>query len=209
MKRFILCSLIILSYFLAFSSVKADSDYESFQEIEMIGDGCFLEDFTDDDYKEYYKKVKKRKAYGWNVYYVNKNVKVRYVVTTHFSFYNDGNTPIVYEANFKEEKSSKRSIQATGSIDMEKTKSTKKFKGGLDAKLKLEYSKTDTIITTSAWNVKCSVDPGTILVIYTHGEGKISNGVATKYIGFVNVTKGGFEIFVATTQTYRMEKIKI
>ena len=53
------------------------------------------------------------------------------------------------------------------------------------------------------------VDPGTQANLYTYGEGKISNGVASRYFFWILLDKGGYEVFSVTTQYYRLEKTTI
>ena len=53
------------------------------------------------------------------------------------------------------------------------------------------------------------VDPQTMANLFVMGEGKITNGVASRYLFWLELEKGGFEVFVITTQYYRLEKVKI
>ena len=56
------------------------------------------------------------------------------------------------------------------------------------------------------FEIKVLVDSMTKLTVEVRGEGKVSNGVAKYYRFFKNVKKGGWEIFVVTTEYYSLTK---
>lgn len=133
----ILVSLALLS--LSKTIIKADSDYQAFESIEIF-EGKFLKQYTKDEYNTYYKKTNKRMFSGWRTYVVNDSSKVTYKTETIFSYYNDGKTAIDYEYKFEGSYSSSRSITSTGQIGVNLSGPIKKFKGGLDASLKVVSS---------------------------------------------------------------------
>ena len=76
MKKILLIS-IFLFLICVVKNVSAVENYDTFQEIDIYS-GKMLEDYTDDEYKKYYKNVDKRKFWGWRTYVVNKNIKAIY-----------------------------------------------------------------------------------------------------------------------------------
>ena len=88
MKKLVLITLCLLMPFLLAFEAQA-SHYLGYERIEMSS-GKLLADFTDKEYKTYYKKVKKLKFDGWRVYIVNDNTKASFISETLFSYYNDG-----------------------------------------------------------------------------------------------------------------------
>lgn len=208
MKK-LLCILVTLALLsLSKTIIKADSDYQAFESIEIF-EGKFLKQYTKDEYSTYYKKTNKRMFSGWRTHIVNDSSKVTYKTETIFSYYNDGITAIDYEYKFEGSYSSSRSITSTGQIGVNLSGPIKKFKGGLDASLKVVSSYETTKKESETFKIKLQIDPGTMANLYIHGEGLITNGVACRYWFWIPFEKGGFEIFVITTQYYRMEKVQI
>lgn len=208
MKKWFLFLLVLLCITVNNSTLKADSDYKAYQEIELES-GKFLSEYTEKEFKEYYKKVNKRKFFGWRVYEVHKDKKVTYKTETLFSYYNDGTTPIEYTYKRTKKESHSQSLSSTGSIGIDASGSVAKFKGGLSASLKITETEKYDASNQEETTYKASIDPGTMLNLYIAGEGKISNGVACKYVFWIRNKRGGYEVFTITTQYYRLEKIKI
>lgn len=208
MKKLVLLLFIFTFGLLGITQSYADSNYQAFEEIE-IESGKLLEDFTSSEYSKYYKKVNKRKFFGWRVYTVNKDIKCQYITETIFSYYNDGYTPFSYRYKVNEETTSKVSLSATGSIGIDHSKQDQKFKKNLDGSLKLSAEYTNTSKKTESYELEIDVDPGTQVDLYIYGEGKITNGVAARYAFWFRTHKGGYEVFVVTTQYTRLEKKRI
>lgn len=200
--------LIMLGLLLSANTIHASSDYMSFESIELAS-GSFLSDFSSSDYKKYYKKVNKRRFMGWRTHEVNRSVKVTYITETLFSYYNNGYTPIDYEYQVDYEQTEKVSLSATGSVRVETKKTTPGFKNNLDSSLKLSSTYQSQSKEKEKINLALKIDPGTQVDLYIYGEGKISNGVAQRYIFWFRADRGGYEVFVVTTQYHRLEKIKI
>ena len=188
--------------------VYADTAYHSFETLELT-EGYLLSDYTNDDYSTFYKHVNKRKFAGWRVYTVHDDIKVSYITETLFSYYNDGYTPIEYSFELKSSSTTKISLSATGSIGLNNTKSTKGFKNNLEGELKLSSEYTQTIEEDMSYTIDFEVDPGTQVDLYIYGEGKITNGVAARYLFWIRMNRGGYEIFTITTQYQRLEKKRI
>ena len=207
MKKIIFCLLIFNCALLFGISVSGES-YQGYEKIEMTS-GKLLADFSDKDYTTYYKKVHKLKLSGWSVYVVNKDVKASFISETLFSYYNDGYTPIEYEYQLERKRSSKIGLSATGSIGLKSSSSVPKFKNNLESAIKLSSEYTQSDEEKETYFLKFLVDPGTQVDLYLYGEGKVTNGVAARYSLFIRVDKGGFEVFVVTTEYQRLEKKKI
>jgi len=200
--------LCFMLFYLWMPQVSADSNYHAYENIE-ISSGQLLEDFTDDDYKTYYKQVTKRKFMGWKNYTVNKNIEASYITETKFSYYNDGYTAISYKYTLEETSTSKLALSASGSISIKTTSTKTAFKNNLDGALKLSADYTQTKTEKATYELEFDVDPGTQVDLYIYGEGKITNGVAARYFCWQRVQKGGYELFLVTTQYQRLEKKKI
>ena len=91
MKKLMILLLFLVMFSIKNVDVKADSDYQAFESIEIY-EGKFLKDYTKSEYKSYYKKVTKRKFAGWRINVVHEDLKVVYKTETIFSYYNDGTT---------------------------------------------------------------------------------------------------------------------
>lgn len=205
-KIIILCLAVILMYVL--DEKVQGSTYHHFETIEIL-DGKLLEDFSDKDYKTYYKEVNQRKFMGWRVYKAHTNEKVTFTSETLFSYYNDGYTPIDYSYKLSRTETSKFAVSATGSIGLTSGKDGKGFKHNLTGNLKLSVDYQEVKEDTETIDIKLKVDPGTQVDLYIYGEGKVTNGVAARYVFFIRADRGGFEVFIVTTQFQRLEKRKI
>lgn len=202
--------LILLCLFLFGSSQMCFglTSYQSFESI-TVPSGSLLADFSEDDYATYYKNVDKRKFIGWNIYKVNTNAKVTYISETLFSYYNDGYTAIDYTYKLDRKMSSKLGLSATGTIGVKISSGQKTFKNNLDSSLKLTADYTLTNEDKESYEISLKVDPGTQVDLYIYGEGKITNGVASLYFFWIRTDRGGYEVFIVTTEYQRLEKKKI
>lgn len=208
MKKLLFGIILFLMLMLVSHKSHADSNYQSFEEITMSS-GELLSDFSSSDYKDYYKKVNKRKFMGWRVHTVNEDVEVSYITETLFSYYNDGYTAIEYEYKLDQKTTSKVSLSSSGSIGIKHNGAKPTFKQNLEGSLKLSSDYTTTESSEESYTVSLEVDPGTQVDLYIYGEGLITNGVAARYFFWLRSHKGGFEAFVVTTQYQRLEKKRI
>lgn len=208
MKKWFLFLMLVLTFTIKESVVKADADYKSYEEITIYG-GKFLSDFTDSELKKEYKKVDKRKFWGWRINEVNKDCKVVYKTETLFSYLNDGYSPINYEYSTKSKRTKSVSLSSTGTISIDLSGTVEKFKGGLSTSLKIVETEKEDFENIEETKLKTSVDPGTMLNLFIMGEGKITNGVAVNYRFWLKRYRGGFEVFTVTTQNFRLEKVKV
>lgn len=207
MKKIICLFLLVLLVVVSNKTVRADH-YLNFEELN-ITKGKLIEKYTSSELKDYYKDVDKRKFAGWKVKTINSRVKTTFISETIFSYYNDGYTAIDYNYKSEESETFKYSFSTTGSIGVNSTKSGTGFKNGLDASLKLSYTQDKSTSKKETYEVKMKVDPGTQVNLYYYGEGRLTNGVAARYVFWIRMDRGGYEVFEIATKYYRLEKVKI
>ncbi len=186
----------------------AGTNYTSFESITLT-EGKLLENYSKEDYEKYYKLVDQRKFGGWKIHKVSSNVKVSYISETLFSYYNDGLTAIDYHYKLDRKISTKLGLSATGSIGMKSSSDQKGFKNNLEGSLKLSADYQRQTEDKETYDISLKVDPGTQVDLYIYGEGKLTNGVAANYYFFIRTQRGGFEVFVVTTEYQRLEKKRI
>ena len=208
MKYILSVLMFTLLLFLIPQTTYASSAYKSYEEFNLES-GKLLSEYTQAEYDKYYKLVDKRKFLGWEIHEVYKDLKAYYITETLFSYHNQGTTPIDYNYKYTKKEYSKLSLSATGTIGLKVTGDKKGFKNNLDTQLKLSAEYTNTKEESETFEIKLKVDPGTQLDLYIYGEGKITNGVAAYYLGFIRIQRGGYEVFLVTTQYQRLEKILI
>jgi len=212
MKRIIIV-LIFLASLLVMPKLYADSSYLTFQELTVLN-GKLMRKWTDSEYKEFLKKVEKRKFYGWNIYYVQKEAKCTFISETLATYYNDGYTPIEYKyqkditAKVKYDISVQGTLKLTADVKYTGVKGLT-LGGGLSSEIKASFNYEKVVTETEKVDFSFKVDPGTIVNMYYTGEGKITNGTAASYLFWITLYKGSFEIFVETTHYFRMEKRQI
>jgi len=183
------------------------SEYLTYQEIEFKQNGAkLLENYSDGEYEKYYEKLTKKKFWGWRTYIRYENEEVSFLKDTLFVIINEGTSPITENFSIKKEESIKKQYSVTGTLGLDVNASDKGFKLGLEEKLKFSITKTVYTEIEEDFQIKVLVDPMTKLTIEVRGEGKVSNGVAKYYRFFKNVKKGGWEIFVVTTEYYSLNK---
>ena len=207
MKKIITIFLLVLLISLSSKTVRADH-YLNFEDLN-ITKGKLIDDYSSSDLKKHYKEVDKRKFSGWRTKTINNRVKATFITETIFSYYNDGYTAIDYHYKSEESETTKYSFSTTGSIGLKMDKSAKGFKNGLDGSLKMSYSQDSNKTKKETYDVKMKIDPGTQVNLYYYGEGKLTNGVAAKYIFWIRLDRGGFEVFEVSTKYHRLEKVRI
>ena len=78
MKKSIIFLLLVIGFTIFPRLTRAEANYQNFQEINLA-EGKMLERYTDKEYQDYYKKVDKRKFWGWRVHYVHRNIETSYI----------------------------------------------------------------------------------------------------------------------------------
>jgi len=208
MKKFILCILCLMVSVLHITSIHAE-DYTNYQEIIFEDeDVILLKSFSAEDFKGYYKHVKKRKMFGWRIYVAHKNEPLDFIAETRLKIYNGGMTPISYNINLKSEEEIRHQITATGEIKIKGSGSNKKFKGSVDASIKASITTTESKTNEESYEFKIEVDPLTYVSIITRGTGEINNGVGAYYFFWIRTKKGGWETFTVLTQYYEIVKAR-
>ena len=208
MKKILIFANIIL-IILCFSVNKveaASEDYNSYSEI-MMASGKLLSNFTEEEYKSYYKEIEKRRFWGWNTYVVNSNVPCTYIARTVYETSNESKDPVSYEITITTETETKTSISATGSIKYELKGEVKKFKHDLDSKISLDFKYQNMESKKRTEKLKIPVEGKTRLLVTITGTGVITNGVAAYYTFWCLNQKGGFEYFTITNEFQKIEKV--
>lgn len=207
MKKHYIVLLVSLLFFLSGRDVLG-LNYTNFQDL-TIHDGKILSEMDEEEITGYYPKINSRKFSGWRVHYINKSKKVTFISETLFSYHNDGKSPIAYNYSFSEQTVSKFSISSSGSISYNLTGEVKKFKNGLNTTLKIDTTTQISSETKESTSMKFDIDPGCRANLYMTGEGKITNGVAARYIFWIRKERGGFEYFELSTVYQRLEIVEI
>lgn len=205
MKKII---LIILGFMFIFIGVNQVYAYDDFEWYEKVGNFKLLNEFSDKDYKDNYKKVKK-KFDGWSIHMVNENKKINFISETIFTYYNDGFSPLKYQHKTEREFSEDVSLKVSGGVSLKTKKDTKIFGDGLNAQIESKFSFDTKKTEKESYTINVDVMPGTKLVLSYAGEGRVTNGVAKKYLFFFEINKGGYEVFRITSQFRKMEITQI
>ena len=206
MKRLV---LILLMFSLIILCNQTSYGYADFEKFEKVGQGKLLSEFTKDDYNELYKHVSKRKFIGWNAYNAYVDIKVKYISETLFSYYNNGTSNISYNYKASKKTIDNYTLKVTGDIKLKTQKNNKVFGDGLQTSINIDYKREIKYEETENFDIKVSIEPKTQLILYLYGEGKITTGVAKNYLFWIEINKGGYEIFIVTTHYQRLEIIPI
>ena len=203
--------LLILTIFLFLTTFSVQSinanEYSNFQDYEFEHSGMyFLSSYTDDMYEEYYEMIPKRKFWGWSILTAYETEKIYYTKETLWVIHNEGFTPVIQNFSFTSEDSVKKQYNVSGDLGLEGSGSAMGIKLGLDEKLSYSITATTNSKIEEEFDMKIQVDPNTKLFIEIKGEGKVSNGVAKYYRFWRNVKKGGWEVFLVTTEYYSIRK---
>jgi hypothetical protein len=204
-KIVIVLLLVFISSFLTKESNA--SEYLTYQEIEFEQHGAkLLEDYSNGEYEKYYEKLTKKRFWGWRTFIRFENEEVAFLKDTLFVIVNEGESPITESFSIKKEEYVKKQYSVTGTLGLDVNATEKGFKLGLEENLKFSITKTIYSEIEEEFEIKVLVDSMTKLTVEVRGEGKVSNGIAKYYRFFKNVKKGGWEIFVVTTEYYSLNK---
>lgn len=202
MKTKFICLLLVVLITL---STQTSFGYADFQDFTKVGTNKLLDEFTPSDYDYAYKELGRNKFAGWKHHYVTENMKVTYTSETLFSYYNNGKSPITYNYKASKKTISSYTLKVSGGVKLQTQKDNKVFGSGLTASLNMDYVYDNKTEDVETFDIKVSIEPTTQMVLYLYGEGKITNGVAKNYLFWIEIAKGGFEIFVVTTHYQRLE----
>ncbi|MFW5913671.1 MAG: hypothetical protein ACOCSM_01285 [Bacillota bacterium] len=202
-------ALIIMALALILSpplSVSAES-YRTYEEVTFKSSSMkLLEDFSETDYELAYDAIDGRKFWGWKTHTKTKNAKVKFKKGTMMVIKNEGTSAIEKDYTFKTKKQDSLQLSASGAIGIDVSGPIKGFKTGLDADIKSSVNYKSATTEEETIDLEIDVDPMSELIIEVYGEGKVSNGVGKLYRFFRNTKKGGWEVFVVTTEYYSIEK---
>lgn len=209
MKRFIFVLFFFSLIGLGISLVRAE-DYKNYQEIVFDSDEAFLlKDFTEKNYKEYYKDLSKKKFIGWKINVVHANENVEFVSETKLKISNNGYSSIKHNISLETKEETNYQISATGGIKLEVKGDVKKFKGKVDADIKASISYSKLTTNKEKYEFEIIVDPKTYVKILTRGTGEVNNGVGKYYFFWINTKSGGWETFTVKTEYYEIVKERI
>jgi len=197
--------ILALSVFLLIIGARTTFAYADFEDFTKVGHGKILDDFSKSDYDYGYKKIGSNQFLGWKHHYITKDLKVKYTSETLFSYYNNGKSAISYNYKASKKTISSYQLKVSGGVKLQTQKDNKVFGSGLTASLNMDYVYDNKTEDVETFDIKVSIEPTTQMVLYLYGEGKISNGVAKNYLFWIEIAKGGFEIFVVTTHYQRLE----
>lgn len=209
MKKLLIVSLLFFGYSLFQQKVFAN-DYLTYQEIIFDNNGAMLlEDFSKTKMDQYYEKMHRLRFWGWTTYVAYENESLTFLKETLFVIVNEGDTAIVQTMSFKSDEDIKKQYSVTGNLGLNAGGTKAGFKLGLEQEIKYAITATSTSSLEKDFDIKVNVDPYTRLIVEIRGEGKVTNGVAKYYRMYKCIKKGGWEVFVVTTEYYNIIKERI
>ncbi len=204
MKKLFIISLLLFGCTVL---SKVEASYKSYQEITVKHGGMtMLEDYLAEDFTEYYGRLGGRKFFGWQTFTKYKNEPVYFVKETLYLIENEGTSPIKERIKFTTENTITKQLGVSGSIGVSGDGKVKQFKLGLEAEIDGDYQVSEKEISKEEYQIEMEVDPMTRLTIKVLGEAKVTNGVAKYYAFWFETKKGGWEIFIVTTEYYSLKK---
>lgn len=209
MKKIVIVLIMSLLVITNLVTVRAE-EYQNYQEIVFENeDAVLLKEYSDSDYKNYYKKLKKKKFFGWKIHVVNENEEVEFIAETKLKIYNNGYSTIKQDISLETKEETSYQISASGGIKLEVKGDVKKFKGKVDADIKASISYAKLTTTKETYDFEIIVDPKTYVKIITRGTGEVNNGVGKYYFFWINTKSGGWETFTVKTEYYEIIKERI
>ncbi|HPE00116.1 MAG TPA: CIA30 family protein [Bacillota bacterium] len=209
MKKLVFGLFLFCVLSFSLNIVKAE-DYKNYQEIVFDNDEAFmLKDYSEDDYEDYYKDIKKKKFIGWKINVVHANENVEFVSETKLKISNNGYSSIKHNISLETKEETNYQISASGGIKLEVKGDIKKFKGKVDADIKASISYSKLTTNKEKYEFEIIVDPKTYVKILTRGTGEINNGVGKYFFFWINTKSGGWETFTVKTEYYEIVKDRI
>ncbi|MBN2540782.1 MAG: hypothetical protein JXB08_04585 [Bacilli bacterium] len=210
MKKCVIALLCFGAFIMgSFFEVKAE-EYQNYQEIVFDDDEAkLLKDFSDQEYEDALKLIKKKRFIGWKIEVVNEEQVLEFVSETKLKIYNNGYSTIKHDITLETEEETKFQLSASGSIKVGGKGDVKQFSGSVDADIKASVSYSSVKTQNEKYEFEIIVDPLTYVKIITRGEGIINNGVGKYYFFWINTKDGGWETFTLTTEYYEIIKERI
>ncbi len=203
---FIFLFILTLSY-LDFNVYADNSDYRTFSEI-IMANGKLLANFTDKEFEEYFSHLNKQ-FFGISVYIENDNVDATYISNTLWSVTNTSSTDVTYNVKVETETTNKTTFSANSSASAGASGNINGIKGEISSKCGVDYSSQTTKSVKQTETMSLVVEAGSSAIVYLTGNLSITNGVASSYIFFIEVVKGGFEFTILKNQYARVEKARV
>ena len=207
-KIFIFMFLVILTLsYLDFNAYADNSDYKTFSEV-IMANGKLLANFTDKEFEECFSKLNKQ-FFGVSVYIENDNVDATYISNTLWSVTNTSSTDVTYNVKVETETTNKTTFSANSSASAGASGNISGIKGEISAKCGVDYSSQTTKSVKQTETMSLVVEAGSSAIVYLTGNLSITNGVASSYVFFIEVVKGGFEFAILKNQYARVEKARV
>lgn len=210
MKKFYVLFLMMLSITM-FGYVRCQGEeYQNYQEIVFDSDDAFLlKEFSEEDYEDAYKEIKKKKFIGWRLEVINDDCELEFISETKLKIFNNGFSTIKHDILLETKEETKLQLSASGAIKVSLDGDIKKFKGSIDADIKASVSYNTLTTSHEQYDFEIVVDPLTYVKIVTRGKGIINNGVGNYYFFWIKTKSGGWETFNQTTEYYEIIKERI
>ena len=206
MKKFLILTCLLMSMAIYKEDVRA-AEYLSYQNIQFENYGAkLLENYSSEEYDTYYARISGRRFWGWKSVHIMRNEPVYFQKETLYVMVNEGTTPIQKTHAFRMNQQRRVQASTSGSVGLTGSGDVNQFRLGLDTQIDVNYLTDTTTTEEERIEIKLNVDPMTSLRVEIYGEGKVTNGVAKYFRFWRNVRKGGFEIFVITTEYYSIIK---
>lgn len=175
--------------------------HSSFQEVITSEGVMLIDDFTVDQYEEYYEQVPK-KFFGWSTLTINEDEPVIYVSETLFSYANQSKETIDYSYYHNNKKTIKDSVALSGDIDTTTSAKIKIFNMKLQTSIDADVSQVETVDENEKITIDIEIKPWSKVSLFTRGEARLTNGVSVYYIFYVPVRAGGWEVINIDTEYF-------
>src|SRR5690606_29444904 len=135
--------------------------YADFQDFTKVGNGKLLDQYTKSDYDYGYRQIGSNEFLGWKYHYITKDMKVKFISETLFSYYNNGKSAINY--NYKASKKTINSyeLSVSGGLKLKTDKNNKIFGDGLQASIDANFKWKNSTEEVESYDIKVSIEPTT------------------------------------------------
>ncbi len=200
-KKFLICILFIL-FLIPVVTIKANSHPE-FQEIILpyVGNAQLIEDMSQSQIKNAYKKVKRR-FMGWNVYAIVRDIKVDYVGDTVFAKANNTSNTLSFVHTFEVEDSLETSVSVSGDIHLDVGIKGKKVTTAVDSRVRAEIGRKTKKTTTETLKTTIVIPANTKVTVTIKGTARLNNGVAKYFFFGIGTKKGTWEYIDIINEYY-------
>lgn len=204
MKKLLGLVLILLASSGLHLNAYTKTGYSQFKEIEFVEDGELIINMSSSRLEDNYKKLGKRKLWGWKIHYMNLLEDANFIGEEIFSRSNRTSKPYDFDYQLKEVEYAERTYGASGSITAKTKGKISKFDLNLDTVIKGEIGSKNSVTKTEETKIKVQVMPNTKLTLRTAGDAKVSNGVSCYYVLGIIYKKGAWETIDIETIYYEL-----